>query len=153
MSGLKKREALLLLIAAAFYDNKSADKLLFTEDGNCFTEQNRSHAEWHARSTKQELITATREQYESEIKAYTELADETAALKAKQDADDQESKDAKAAEQKLDEDKALAEKEALKARAIAVGLNEDATEVEIREAETAAANAEDEGKGKKKTGK
>ncbi len=153
MSELKKRQTLVLLIAAAFYDNKAADKLLFTEDGNCFTEQNRSHAEWHARSTKQELITATREEFEAEIKAYTELADEAAALQAKQDAEDKEAANAKAAEQKSDEEKALAEKKALKARAIAVGLNEDATEVEIREAEAAASNSEEEGKGKKKPGK
>lgn len=56
---------LLAAIAAAFVANPKADKLLVTPDGNCFLEENKNAAQYHARVTGTKLTTYERKDFET----------------------------------------------------------------------------------------
>lgn len=151
MSELKKQQILIAAVSAAFLANPEAEHLHVTEDGNCFTEANKGHASWHAKTNNLQLLKVDRKEYEkaiadmdATIKAEKELAEKLAAEEA---AKKQAEKDEADAEAK----KAADERAALSARALAVNLPEDATEVEIREAEEAKAKADAEAKAAEET--
>lgn len=117
MSDLQKRTALLVIVATAFIENPKADELHVTPDGNCFTTENATYANSHARRTNQKVEVVKRDDVSKEIDAINAKAEKAAAEKAAT-AKAEETKEAeeKAAAAKAEKEKQAAEK-AAKAKA------------------------------------
>jgi len=129
MSDSKKRALMVVAIANAFVANPNADKILYTEDGNCFLPTDKGHADWHARSTKQTVLEAERDQYEEMIDNIDKV---NAKLKqALQDEDklaaDQADADAEAEAEAIAKAKADSEAEEPEAKAKAEAEEAEAT--------------------------
>lgn len=156
MTDAKKKALLIAAIANAFVQHTEEDTLLVTEDGNCFLPKDKSAAEYHGRSTKQKVNEVKRSEYLREIENIVDLneamkialqkeAEEKALLE--KEAAEKEAADKEAKEKADAEAAALAKAaEELKARALAVGLPEDATELEIKAAEAGTSDSANDSK-------
>lgn len=147
MTTLEKSQALVASVVEAFAKNDDLKVLIVCEDGNFFTMENKSHAEWHARSQPKpvELREVKREEVEMFIA-------ETKERLAKEKADREEA-DRLAKEEADKVKKAEAAKVALAARAVRVGLPETASEEEVAAKEAlppGEPEADKKGKGKGK---
>lgn len=134
MSELQKKAALMAIIAQAFFTNAGTKVLLVTDDGNCFKPEDKSVADWHARTTNQVITEYKREDFEEAVAQLEAEKAEAVAKEVEVKAEAQRKADEKAAAEKAAADA----KQALLERALAVGLPTEATEEEIVAAETAA---------------
>jgi vacuolar-type H+-ATPase subunit I/STV1 len=122
MSDLKKHQALIASIAAAFVANPTAQELHVTIDGNCFLAANKNAAELHARRIGTPANTISRSDFESEKmdelqkalddKIAAENAIIAAEESAKAEAAEKEASEKLAAEELVKAEKEAAEKAA-----------------------------------------
>lgn len=109
-------------IVEAFVSNPKEDKLHVTPDGNCFREKDKSHADWHAKTSGQKVKTVNREDFESEIESFTEVKKESkakASKAAKAEAEEEEA----TAKAKAEKEEEAAVKAKAKAEAEKTGKN------------------------------